>query len=385
MKSVSMLKKTLVFDHELSGHHIEYIHHLYSGAGLRSGESFVFLLHPDFKNLNRDFIWPDYSNVKIVFFDPARLNINSGNSIYMSYRLCKLVNEFAQAENVTHIFLISMIIFLPFLPFVISDKLKISGIIYQIALRSYKSDRLMKRCMDKLKYGIFTRSRIIDRVFMLNDPASARFLNKKLNSSVFRYLSEPLCPIDTANIEDIRIKYGIAENKKVFLHFGGLASRKGTLIFLKACDLLADGCLDNMCLIIAGNVNEEIKQEFYEMVTKLEGRVQILVFDEFTRYSFLASLCSVAAYIVLPYRNTSRSSGVLGYSSQFGVPVIGPSGGLIGNIIRYYRLGYCYELPDPESLSRVLYKHTMMPAIKINGDAYMSANQVSKFQHQILD
>ena len=41
----------------------------------------------------------------------------------------------------------------------------------------------------------------------------------------------------------------------------------------------------------------------------------------------------------MPYQFTNLSSGVLGYAAVFDKPVIGPDGGLIGNLIKENNLG----------------------------------------------
>ena len=53
------------------------------------------------------------------------------------------------------------------------------------------------------------------------------------------------------------------------------------------------------------------------------------------------------------YDNTSMSSGVVGYSSFFGSNVIGPSQGLLGHLIKEYKLGICIDKITPQSILSV--------------------------------
>ena len=44
-----MMKRIMVFDSEIGGHHLEYIHHVYEEALKHEENEFFFLLYP--KNL----------------------------------------------------------------------------------------------------------------------------------------------------------------------------------------------------------------------------------------------------------------------------------------------------------------------------------------------
>ncbi len=378
------MKKTLVFDYEISGHHLEYLNHIYCGAGTKTEEFFVFALHPSFNDVKNLFKWPDFPNVVIIFPAEDEINIRETSSLVASLKLSMFLRKIIRKEKITDVFLISLIVFLPFLPFFINSKTGVSGIIYSIYTRNKSKTSLMRKIQDHFKYLILARSSCFKKIFLLNDPASCRLLNRKWQTKKFSCLPDPVMMIPSDNLEDIRKVYNIGTNKKIFLHFGGLSARKGTVLLLKAITLIGKEQLNDMCFIFAGIVNEDIRQEFYSLISYLSGKVQIMVFDSFCSYTFIGSLCASSSYIVLPYSNVSRSSGVLGYAAQFGVPVIGPSHGLIGNLISRYKLGYRYKIEKPAYLSSILQKHACMQKEMIYGSSYMTANSVAMFQKVIL-
>ena len=157
---------------------------------------------------------------------------------------------------------------------------------------------------------------------------------------------------------DIRKELDIASSKTVFAHFGGLTKRKGTLDILDALSLVEKDNLEDKCFVFAGRVIEDIREEFYDKINRLKDKIQIIVFDQFCEYSLFAEICTIADYLIIPYRNTAQSSGVCSYAAQFGVPVIGPAEGLLGNLIQKYRLGIGVENINSAKIAKILSGNT---------------------------
>lgn len=379
------MKTTIVFDSDISGHHLEYLNHLYQRAGEKSKDNFVFVVNPELRKLKSYMQWPVFSNVEMIFLDESQIKSIEGNILKSSFRKSRLLNKFVIENNASDVFLIFLMSFLPFLPFILSRKLKVSGIIYSIAARSYKTDGLLKKFLDFWKYFIFSNFRTFDRIFLLNDLASPRLMNRKYNCQVFHYLPDPVISAITDIPLNVREKLNIPLGKKVFLHFGGLSARKGTIDILKSIELLDDSLYKKVCFIFAGYLNDDIKNIFGELVDKLSKKVQIEVYEGFCRYEFIDSLCSIADYLLLPYRSGSHSSGVLGFAAKHNIPVLSTSDGLLGSLIKSYKLGYSYNFEDPDKLTSVFEKHIQMAPVTIDGTKYLNENSISNFQRIIFE
>lgn len=380
-----MIKRTLVFEPEISGHHLEYLNHIYTGAGEKANEEFIFIVHPEFRKYKDYLSWPDFKNVRIDTIGTDQLTGKEGNKYFSAFRRNQLLRKFISVYNPSHVFLITLMHFMPFLPLFLSRRLKVSGIIYNIWLRSYKHDSRLKRVLDTLKYLILVNFRIFDRIYILADPASARLLNRIYKTSRFRYLPDPFMPVTPNNVMDIRQKLEIDPGNKIFLHFGSLSERKGTLDILEALEDIKASELSKATFIFAGNLNYDIETVFRKKADALANKVQIKVYEGFCRYEFLGDLCSVSDYLLLPYRYCSSSSGLLGFAAQYNVPVIGPDKGLLGALIRAYKLGCVYNVNDPLKLSPVLEKHINDPSIKIDGRRYLRENNIINFQNKIFE
>jgi glycosyltransferase involved in cell wall biosynthesis len=379
------MKTTIVFDTAISGHHPEYLNHLHNRAGEIVNDKFIFVVHHDLRKFESFLLWPPFKNVVIKYLDENQVRKIEANILMSSFRKSMLLREYIIENKASSVFLVSLMPFLPFLSVVLNKNLKVSGIIYSIAARSNKNDRLLKRFLDFLKYLILSKSKIFDRIFLLNDPASARLMNRKYKCSVFHYLPDPAVIVTTTDSSEIKQLKSRISGKIVFLHFGGLSVRKGTVDILKSIELLDNSLLEKVCFIFAGYLNEDIKATFNGLVSKYSDKVQIEVFEGFCRYEFLGSLCSLADYLLLPYRSSSYSSGLLSFAAQFNLPVIGTSEGLLGSLIRSYRLGYSYKIKSPDDLAHALEKHIRMPSVKIDGRKYMEENTISNFQRIIFE
>ena len=90
--------------------------------------------------------------------------------------------------------------------------------------------------------------------------------------------------------------------------------------------------------------------DFYEIYDSLLDIVKFFVFFVFCYYEFLYNFCYSCDCILIPYKNPNQSSGVIGYASLFQKPVIGPSQGLLGRLIKEYKLGDTIDNISPSCL-----------------------------------
>lgn len=374
------MRTIAVFDYYLGGHHIEYIHHLYVGACKRKNCSFLFILPTSFNLFSKKLIWEKTDNVEFVFFECEEKVIRSYGKLKRSFMLSKIVSKFVCSYKIKELVLIETMPYLPFLPFLISRKVKISSIIYNIA-RFRESTSLITRLSDSLLYIIISFFSCFNRVYLLNDFEGGDFYNKKYSVNKFLYLPDPYMKVGYIENFDVRTEYKISKDKKILLHFGGLSERKGTIDILDSIMNLPHEISQKYCFIFAGRVYDDIKETFYRKINLIGNRCQIIVFDKFCEYDFLGTLCKASDLILIPYHKTSQSSGVISYAAQYLKPVIGPSNGLIGNIIIRYKLGIGLNIINANSIANCLSNNQVF-SYKIDVDLkkeYLNKNTVEKF------
>lgn len=346
-----MISRCLLFDTTISGHRIEYLHHIYMEMITRKGSFYVIVVPEKFKDVKNVYEWPVSINVSFDFIPSSLVkNLENRNLLLSAFKKTRVLREYVKKHQSDKLFLIDLMPYIPFLPLFINRSTRVYGIIYRIYLYDWNSSSWCGKLVENIKYRLISGKNCIQKVFILNDAMSARMLNKLYDTDKFDFLSDPFN--DTGYIpSDLRCKLGILDSQKVFLHFGGLSRRKGTLEILKAMTLLTDHERTDTFFIFAGKVYSDIHEEFYRMVEMLKSECNIKVFDEFCRIELVADFCCTCDAILIPYSNTSQSSGILGYAAFYGKPVISPSQGLLGKIVKKYHLGICLNEVTPRSIA----------------------------------
>lgn len=80
----------------------------------------------------------------------------------------------------------------------------------------------------------------------------------------------------------------------------------------------------------------------------------------------------------MPYTETSQSSGMFGYASQFNIPILAPRKGLLKKIIQKYHLGFFLESTTAQSIGTAINNifKTERPTIS---SQYIKENDVKTF------
>lgn len=329
--------KHLFFSTNIYGHFVEYIHHICVAADGDKDKDIYIVVPSTFIEKKELLLWPDSNNIHFEYFEES--TVDTGHFFLDSYNAARILGKKVRAIRPDSVFLLAIMQVMPFVVFFVPWTIKVSGIIYSIYLYKWKSESWKKKIEDVVKYILFSKCPIFKSIYILNDSASAAILNKIWSTQKFCYLSDPCPELNNIKLIDIQSQLQIDNNKKVFLHFGSLTKRKGTLMIFDLISRLSDEVLEKTCFIFAGKVWDDIKQDFYQQYDLLKSKTQIVVFDQFCTYDFLGSLCKSSDYIILPYMNTSNSSGVISYGALFNVPIIVPEHGMVPKLIKKFKMG----------------------------------------------
>lgn len=373
-------KKTLIFEPCLSGHHLEYLHHYYLGAKKRTQDNFIFYVPYSFNDLKCNYQWDDAPNIEFRYFSNKEIQKTEKGSYFIKkIRSSILLRNKIKETKSEKIILTALMAMLPIMLFFIPSGVRIRGIIYQIYLYNIGKLSRFRIFQDKFVYWLISSFHCIEKIYILNDEESATELNRIYNTNKFWFLPDPVPNVDFSKVENIRSELGIIEPEKVYLHFGGLTERKGTLDILKAIKTMDPTILRGKCFIFAGKIHNNINESFYTLLEDCKEKSHIIVFDEFCSYDKLYNLCFSSDVILMPYKITTLSSGVLGYASVFKKPVIGPGQNLLGRIIKKYEMGMAIESITPKSISLAIDKN-----IEYKGNDYTEKNSLSCFIDKIL-
>ena len=93
--------KTLVFDTSVTGHHLEYIHHLYLGMLKRTKEHYIFVIPESFKDNRNQYLWPQTDHIIFDFLSSEEIaKMTQKNFILSAWNRSILVREKVKKHNV---------------------------------------------------------------------------------------------------------------------------------------------------------------------------------------------------------------------------------------------------------------------------------------------
>ena len=372
--------RTLIFDSSVTGHHLEYLHHYYMEAIGHTDEEYVIMVPNDFIKVKKEYEWPYSSNISFVYIPEEDEKLLKETNFYkLGWNTSKILQRAVRKIKPDRVLLTMLMQFIPFIIFLLPRNVRVRGIMYKIYLYEVHRMGKLRLAAERLRFWLAARSSKIEQIFVLNDEDSARTFNTLYSTSKFQSLPDPVPSVDFSKVKSVREELGVSPVEKLYLHFGGLDGRKGTIDILKSIIASKKGELKDSCFVFAGRINKNTLNDFYDLLSVAKEKTRILVFDQFCSYDFLWNLCYSCDVILMPYHLTSLSSGILGYAAVFNKPVIGPDNGLIGNLIKKYELGISTQFPlKPEIYNNHIYNSEKGCSL------YVITNSVKKFREEIF-
>ena len=160
----------LIFDDCITGHHLEYLHHLYSAVTERQDATFFFLLPEEFKEAKGGLQWRGAENAKFFYLTNKEQKLCSQSSLLRSaWHKSVIIRNFTQKHSIDKIWLIIIMQFMPFLPILLPRKVKVSGILYRIYLYEESNMSKVRVRLEKIRYHIMIVSKSVENILVLND------------------------------------------------------------------------------------------------------------------------------------------------------------------------------------------------------------------------
>jgi glycosyltransferase involved in cell wall biosynthesis len=353
----------LVFDIEITGHHSEYINHLVEFlVNKDTSVIYYFIVYPDFENKFPHIVEKvkNVTHINFIGITPEELSeSNKGGLIKRSFSNMKLVRKYGNKYNVDSSILLYFNTFQFALAFFRPD-FKISGILF---LQFY---RMSKRGIKgKIKYfrkyittKLYTMNSKIENVFVLNDSTTAHYLNKEFNTTIFKMLPDPIPKLISKEEKSLFEYYKIDQNKKVFLHIGGLGERKGTFEILDSLRYLPKDQQKEMVVLLVGVINQKLENLLKNKIEQCNDNTEVTIIwdNRFVTNSFMKNLFNQCFSVLIPYKNTESSSGILGHSAAARKPVVATGKGLLGELVKENQLGHLIDdVTGQEIAKRITY------------------------------
>lgn len=356
------MENILIFDLGLFGHHSEYIRYLINYlADEAEGErkdTFIFVVNPEFLNKFNDVLEnaKKAENVHIVNITPAEYcGIQHRNLLLKSIKTYRLMEFYSKKYKANKVLLLHLNMFQLAL-IVYRFEFKLSGVLFQpfYNMKKYGLFNKLRYFRKYIQTFLLLKNKSVKKIFILNDLKAVKNLNSKFRTNVFEMLHDPIPLLSPIADFSIRKNFKIDCDRKILLHFGSLDKRKGTLDILDAFILYGNNIIDEYSLFLMGKVKSEIDRIIIKKIRLIKSKypkASIVYKNEFVSEMEMKALFEQCDLVLMPYKNPESSSGVIGHAMASGKPVIGPDGGLLGEMIKNYNLGKCIKFINPKTIS----------------------------------
>lgn len=362
-----------------NGHCLEYFRCFYTLALNNKENHYYFCTSEESKVFQTENFFVDSENITIKFLRRSH--------VLNKFEINKELRTLTRLYNVTDVFLISFDMFFPYFPLFVNRKVRYHGIFYYIYLYKFQKCTLKEK-LKLFKYPILmclmSKMQPVTNMFICNDNSSASYFNRLFHCDKFSSIVDPYNTYCEKKDYNFRQQYKIGETVKIISHFGVLSSRKGTLNLLKAIIITPESYLDNLKFVLAGKFIEELKKdEFYSLLEEPKIKKHLVYVPGFCEDYIIKALIKDSLCILMPYKDAYQSSGLLGYASKYHCPVIGPSYGLIGKLIKRNRLGYGIKSNIPYEISECI-KRISTEKLRRPSDMYILKNSKYAFCSTIV-
>lgn len=408
------MSELIIFDPQNSGHHPEFLRHLRKPAAEAASANRLvrLVVHPQ-TCLDEDQA-PGASAGRPAD-QPASFRIErlptalhgDGKLLPDSILAQKQIDFLIQSssEESVHIFFPRLNTYLPALltlPEIAAatrpgTRYTLSGILFAPSSASWchpgcRMRHRMTSCREIVRLRQLGRRSGLTKLFILNDPATASFIERftRLQDGVLP-VADPIsdCGAHAWSPPDSTpaAESAPADSRSTrFLLIGAMRPGKGVIATLQNFTTWhPPRSTGKIHLVLAGEIAPAFRAEVDKLINKLRQSKPSLGLE--IRFRSLGaqewnSLIHEADYLLLPYTRPLGSSGILGHAARAGKPVLATSEGLIGTLVRNYRLGATFRLGSQQEwhhqLSRAVAQG--IPVDPAGRVAYQQANSVESFQ-----
>lgn len=339
--------KKLIFDIEITGHHSEYIRHLIDYLHeFHDNHIYFFVVHPNFHKR-----FPDISskaartkNITIILSTQKEFtDSQKSNLIKKSFFNYRLMHKYAKYYNTEEVLLLYFNIFqLAFIFY--RPSFSVRGILFLQFLRM-ETNTLKEKLKYYRKYFItklYSINPCIRSVYVLNDCKTTFFLNDRFNTKIFNILPDPIPILKPLSGFNIYANYNIDLSNKIFLHIGSLGERKGTFEVIESSLHIPLELQNKITILLVGKIKNELENRYlHKKIKEFRERssVNIIWDDQFVSNELMKSLFDQCYAVLMPYKTSETSSGILGHAAAANKNVIATGKGLLQELITENELG----------------------------------------------
>jgi glycosyltransferase involved in cell wall biosynthesis len=231
----------------------------------------------------------------------------------------------------------------------------------QLLRQAFKKQQLQTLfCLDPLAVDVLQHWSETTKVLALADPVQQH-------------------QVTAAQVDTLKQRLQLDPQRRVLLLFGALNGRKGIYELLTAMALLPENIAAQLCLLLVGHANPQEQMRISSEVANLQQKsaAQIIYCPGFLPESEVPVLFEVADIVLAPYQQHVGMSGILLQAAAAGKPVLSTNYGLMGELVRRYRLGRTVESRTPVKIA-----HSLVDCLTQDSQDWSDRTQMQAFAAQ---
>jgi glycosyltransferase involved in cell wall biosynthesis len=364
----------LFFDLCSDGHHPAYIKHLVKYWCQSDHKGTVsFVVHPDFIKAHSDIVQlassTESRQVRFISIQPEEALALPPMTPRLSraaryFKEWTLFCKYAESLNASHGFLlyldtyklpmllgrkpqcpVSGIYFRPKFHYPALQGSDVSHLSWREQLQVWSEKQILYRCLN-LPY--FSTALCLD-------PFAANHIDSSKISGRLMHLPDP---VDLGEVNFLtdkgedRLPGG--GRRLVFLFFGRIDQRKGVFQALSAIEDLPPEACQKFKLLIVGQASQADISAVESKVSQIMKKLPVDIFYrlEFVSDREMADYFSMADVVLAPYQEHVGMSGILLQAAAAQKPVLSSNYGLMGELVKRYRLGITVDSTSPLSIAK---------------------------------
>lgn len=360
------LKQILVFDLDTEGHHASYLQYLtaYWIAQRLPGRLNV-VVSPAFMAMHATVV-EQAANAETVRFIPisaaeyARVK-PPRPTLQRYYREWRLFTQYAARLNADY----GILMYFDFFQIPMLVGPRASCPVAAIYFRpTFHYHRLMQPSL-KERFKAWRKQIVLRRVLhhldtlLCLDPLAAEYITEVFKPRArIKHLADPVKTYPDADQKAVALRQQLEldESRRVLLLFGTLDPRKGIYPLLAAVSLLPANLSRRMCLLLIGPTTESHKNRLAAEVSALQAtsEAHIIYRDAFIPDADVSAYFQLADVVLTPYQHHMGMSNVIVRAAAAQRPVLSSDYGLMGEVVRRYRLGLAVDSTRPAILAQAI-------------------------------
>ncbi|MFD2571687.1 glycosyltransferase [Spirosoma soli] len=356
------MRRILLFDTIIDGHHADYLAHLVN-YWLRyqpEGELLVVTqasFEATFQQLRDD--TANNASVRFIPIPPEDIErTHQSSALSRSFSEWNLLLKYVHDHQPTHALIMYFDIFQLGSWLGKKAPCAISGIYFRPDFH-YAIPPGLKARLNVLRKKVTLRGMlnrgVLTNLFCLDHSAvsALKQMNPRVNVLA---LPDPVKSYDIkpAETKQLRAELGIEAGRNVFLLFGHLDDRKGIEPLLEALKQLNPALRSTLCLLLVGSIRSVYQAGIEQLIAEIDSQIQIVCVFKEVRGRQIQTYFELSDYALALYQRHIGMASVFIRAAVSGKPILSSDYGYMGRFVQTAQLGAVTDSTSPTAICQLL-------------------------------